>query len=196
MMIKNNFISPIDQWFGINKELKIYKIVTVFLAVVCSTMAITVSLILNPAPIIIDTAQGGRKYLIGKIVNAPPSQEDVKIFLAEFIRLRYEIKNGQQQNIIKNILPLSTEGYVAALKNEMVKDQSTSQITGLEQYTANIEVIVKEKEALAKFDKIVRFNGVPLIVPTEASFQIIKDSPSVWNPYGILVNGVIEHETK
>jgi phosphohistidine swiveling domain-containing protein len=78
----------------------------------------------------------------------------------------------------------------------MVKDQSTSQITELDQYTAKIEVIVNEKEALAKFDKIVRFNGVPLIVPTEASFQIVKDSPSVWNPYGVLVNGVIEHETK
>jgi hypothetical protein len=194
-MIKNNF-SPIDQWFGINRELKLYQIATIFLAVLCSLMAITISIILNPAPIIIDTANGSRNHFIGKRIGANPTQDDVKIFLTEFIKHRYEIKNGQQQNILKNILPLSTEGYLTALKNEMVKDQSTSQITELDQYTAKIEVIVNEKEALAKFDKIVRFNGVPLIVPTEASFQIVKDSPSVWNPYGVLVNGVIEHETK
>lgn len=195
-MIKNKFMSPIDQWFGINKELKIYQIATVFLAIVCSTMAITISIILNPAPIIIDTAHGNRNYFIGKRISNNPTQDDVKIFLTEFIKQRYEIKNGQQQIIVKNILPLSTEGYLSALKNEMMKDQTTYQIEGLDQYTANIVVIVNEKEALAKFDKIVRFNGVPLIVPTEASFQIVKDSPSVWNPYGILVNGVIEHETK
>lgn len=195
-MIKSKFFSPIDQWFGINRELKLYRMATVFLIMICSVMAVTIAIILNPTPIVIDTALGNRNYLIGKRISSGPTQEDVKVFLAEFIKHRYEIKNGQQKNIIKNILPLSTEGYLAALKSEMEKDQTASPITDLEQYVANIQLTVNAKEALAKFDKIVRFNGLPLLIPTEASFQIVKDTPTEWNPYGILVNGVVEHESK
>lgn len=195
-MIKSKFPSPIDQWFGINRELKLYRSATLFLAVICLSMAITITIILNPTPIVIDTTSGNRNYFVGKRVNSGPTQEDVKIFLTEFIKHRFEVKNGQQKNILKNITPLSTEGYLTALKSEMDKEQTASPVTGLEQYVANIQLTVNAKEALAKFDKVVRFNGLPLLIPTEASFQIVKVSPTVWNPYGILVNGVIEHETK
>jgi type IV secretory pathway component VirB8 len=195
-MIKNKLITPLNQWLGINRELKLYQIATVFLSIVTLKLGILIFVILNPDPIVIHNSGNTKSYFLGKHQSFSPNQEDVKEFLIEFIKLRFEIKKDDLAGTIRNIQPLSTEGYIQALESEIKRDKSDSPLTKIEQYVANIETIVNEKEALAKFDKIVRFNGIPLIVPTEASFQLIKEKPTNWNPYGILVNGVIEHEIK
>lgn len=195
-MIKNKLFTPINQWLGINKELKLYQIATIFLGVVTLLMITLVFVVLNPDPIVIQGSGLDKSYTVGKHISTGPTQEDVKVFLKEFIGLRYQIRKDDLGGTLRNISPLSTDGYIQALANEIKREKSESQLSKIDQYVANIEIIVNDKEALAKFDKIVRFNGIPLIVPTEASFQLIKERPSKWNPYGILVNGVIEHENK
>lgn len=195
-MIKNKLISPINQWLGINKELKLFQIATIFLGALVLLLTMLIFAVMNPDPIVIQGYGHEKSYFIGKHIGAGPSQDDVKVFLEKFIGLRYQIKKDDLGGTIRNIRPLATDGYLKALDNEIKKEKSESQLAKINQYVANIEIIVNEKEALAKFDKIVRFNGIPLIVPTEASFQLIKEKASVWNPYGILVNGVIEHENK
>jgi hypothetical protein len=197
-MIKNKILSPIDQWLGVNREIKLYKLGILFLVLIVLVQIIAGLFSQNKAPIVV-TAQGSnREYQTGKRDLKAPSQDDVRAFLKSFIELRYRLHSDHLPTTLKNIAPLSTEGYLTALKSEIDKDLANNkgQIKSFEQYVAKIEVIVNEKEALARFDKIVRLNGLPLIVPTEASFQIIKDTSSKWNPYGILVNGVIEHESK
>lgn len=197
-MTKNKILSPIDQWLGVNREIKLYKLGIVFLIVVVLMQILASLLSQNKAPIIVNVQGNNREYLIGKRDLKAPTQEDVRAFLKTFIELRYQLSNNNLPVTLKNIAPFSTEGYLTALKSEMDKDLESNkgQIKNFEQYVSKIEVIVNEKEALAKFDKIVRLNGIPLIVPTEASFQIVKDTSSKWNPYGILVNGIVEHESK
>ena len=196
IMIKNKIFTPVNQWLGINKELKLYQIATIFLGFLTLLMVILIFVILNPDPIVIQDTGQSKSYVVGRHLSAGPNQEDVKVFLKEFINLRYQIRKDDLGGTFRNIAPLSTDGYLHALEGEIKRDKSESQLSKIDQYVANIEIIVNDKEALAKFDKIVRFNGIPLIVPTEASFQLIKDKASKWNPYGILVNGVIEHEYK
>lgn len=197
-MIKNKILSPIDQWLGVNREIKLYKLGILFLILIVLVQIIAGLFSLNKAPIVVTAHGNNREYQIGQRDLKAPSQDDVRAFLKSFIVLRYGLHSGHLPTTLKNIAPLSTAGYLTALKSEMDKDLANNkgQIKSFEQYAAKIEVIVNEKEALARFDKIVRLNGLPLIVPTEASFQIIKDTSSKWNPYGILVNGVIEHESK
>jgi hypothetical protein len=194
-MIKNKLFSPINQWLAVNKELKLYQLATAFLALVVLFLILLVFLVLNPDPIVISD-QSPKEYRIGKYIATGPTQEDVQIFLTEFIRLRYQMTNGEIDKTVGNIRPLSTEGYIQALLKEVKEGVSGGGVANVDQYAANIETIVNEKEALAKFDKIIRINGIPLLVPTEMSFQLIRTKPTKWNPYGILVNGVIEHENK
>lgn len=194
-MIKNKIFSPINQWLAVNKELKLYQIATIFLSAVALFLVLLLFLVLNPDPIVI-LDQSPKEYRIGKYMATGPTQEDVQVFLNEFIRLRYQMTNGEFEKTIGNIRPLSTEGYIEALIKESKNGATGSDVANVDQYAANIETIVSEKEALAKFDKIIRINGIPLLVPTEMSFQLIKTKPTKWNPYGILVNGVIEHENK
>lgn len=59
-----------------------------------------------------------------------------------------------------------------------------------------INVSVTDKEVVAQFDRVIRLKGLPLISVTQISLQILKDSPNKWNPLGLYVNGLIEHEVK
>jgi len=196
-MIKNSFFNPIDQWLGMNREVKTLKIAVLFLATLTLILAIFTIFALNLAPIVIKETDNERIHYVGERDVSAPNVDDVKEFLRKFIVYRFEFHSNKLESTLKNITPFSTQGYLAALTGDFKKDFSDKEKIGsIEQYVANIKVIVSEKEVLATFDKIVRINGVPLVVPTEASFQVVKDSPSRFNPFGILINGVVEHERK
>lgn len=197
-MIKSKILSPIDQWLGINREIKLYKVAILFLGLLVLTQLLISLTSQNKAPIVIHTQGEQREYHIGKRELNGLTQDDVRAFLREFIKTRYNLNGDDLSLTLKNIVPFSTDGYLAALSREMERDFSSSQgqIKSFEQYVSRIEVIVSDDQALARFDKIIRLNGLPLVVPTEASFQIVKAKATRWNPYAILVNGVTEHESK
>lgn len=196
-MIKNKIMRPIDQWLGVNRELKMYKIACIALTCLIFFQLTILLSTMNPDPIVITVNGTERTHYIGKKENGGSTKDDVKKFLQQFIKLRYSLNGSHLDLTLKNILPLSTEGYLKIMQKEFEKEfNPQKKIEGFSQTVANIEIILSETEALAKFDKIIRFNGIPLLVPTEASFLIVKERPNTWNPYGILVNGVVEHENK
>ena len=195
MMTKNK--KPLDQWMGINQELKLYKISLMFLAFIVALLSVGILLTMNPAPIVIEASDSERHYHIGSRDSKAPRKSDVKSFLKNFIRLRYSVFGSDFKTSVKNIEPYSTDGYMKAVKKELQEvTKNKDQIKDFAQYVSNLQIEVTDKEAQATFDKIVRINGVPIVVPTEASFEIVKSKHTAWNPYGILVNGVIEHENK
>ena len=73
-------------------------------------------------------------------------------------------------------------------KNKDFKGQEVSQDI------AHIKVKISEKEIIVTFDKIFHIASIPLVVPTQVSVQIINGATTKWNPMGLYVNGILEHE--
>jgi len=187
----------VDQWFEVNNELRIYKIAALTLIFILAMMSVLLCFSYKQDPIVILSDKNSRHYYLGKKGGDVPNKEDVEAFLKEFIVFRFTLDPKRVPQVLKELTPLSTPAYLDALSKQLEKEMNGVKDFGdFNQTVANVEVSVSDKQVLAKFDKIVRLKGLAMVIPTEASFQIVKDSFTKWNLMGILVNGVLEHENK
>ncbi len=188
-------LGPLSQWVLLNRNLKIYQWSILGLIVVCFTM--TVALIVQQFQdqiVVTEKIGGQRSYTTGSRTSVNPSNEDVEFYVRDFLNLRYNFSSKQLDTMAKNLAPVATESYVKACLEMLQRDLQVSQTDEVTQGVSGIRVKVTGKEVKANFDKIVRFKGVPIVVPSEVSLQIITGSANRWNPMGLYVNGVVENE--
>ncbi len=127
----------------------------------------------------------------------PISEEAVEEFVKKFLHIRYEWDKLNPQAKRQSLSPIVTSALqqklfklLTHLKNKEFQGKETSQAI------VNVEVSVTKEKVVASFDKLLRLEGVPIPVPTTLSLHIIQGTPNIWNPIGLLVNGVIEHQEK
>lgn len=193
----NDKISPsvTDQWFQINKEVRFFKILSMVLALTLIIESILLSLQYFTNPIFVLSGDEDRHYYVGRRPKNFPDKEDAKALVTQFIKLRFTFIDSHFKESLRDLSPFVSSSYLHLLKTQLEKDLGRDS-DGFSQTIANIQVSVGDKEVKATFDKIIRIKGIPLLVPTEAIFEIVRDRASQLNPMGILVNGVIEHANK
>lgn len=124
--------------------------------------------------------------------------DDIRRFIERWIRLRYTWKSPDSGAMLRAIEPVSTDGFRSKVSEFLAKQKTTQggKEQQVEESVANIEVALSEKDAIASFDRIVRINGIPIVVPSQVSLQIVQGKINRWNPLGLYVNGALEHEDK
>jgi hypothetical protein len=183
----------------LNRTLLIYKFVAAGVIILAVLMALFVLYRSGADPVVVVERCGVKNFFEGKRDAVKITDTDVKEFAEEWIKLRYTWSDFDPDKIAKRVEPISTEGFKQKLielltkKGAQGKDQKAQK---LEEIAANIRITLTDKEVLAIFDRIVRINGIPIVVPSEVSLQVIQGSVSNWNPLGLYVNGVVEHEDK
>ena len=138
-----------------------------------------------------------QQYHAGRRANLPISEAAVEEFVRKFLHIRYEWDKLDPRAKQKSLSPIVTDGLqkkllklLTHLKDKEFQGKETSQAI------VNVVVSVTKEKVVASFDKLLRVEGVPIPVPTTLSLHIIKGTPNIWNPIGLLVNGVIEHQEK
>lgn len=126
-----------------------------------------------------------------------PTKESVSQLVTEFIKLKYEWSEFNPEKIVKNLEPVTTEGLRQKLLQELGKKKvENKEGSSIEQSVARIKPDVSEKAVLASFDRVLRINGVPIVVPTQISIMLVEGPKTAVNPIGLYVNGVLEHESR
>lgn len=186
---------PLDQWLAINRVLQVYR-VTSFLS--CGLIAILLCILTYMSlrgPIVVTINDGRKQFFEGKRQNLPITEKDVEDFVHSFIGIVYQWENLKPEEIMNAGAPLMTEGLYEKLKSQL-ENRTTKEFAGktLSQSVTNLKVKVTDQSVVASFEKILRLNGVPLIIPSELELGIIRGSASKFNPLGLFVNGITEHE--
>lgn len=148
-------------------------------------------------PLVVVLGDDFKQYVQGKRTKNSVTEKDVERFVMEFLPQMFVWDELLPEKILRQISPFVTEGLLARFKLELTK-RSEKDLKGkkLSQSIANAKILVTEKNVIANFDKVLRIDGIPLVVPSEISFNIIRGSQTRWNPVGLYVNGLIEHEGK
>jgi len=187
----------LNAWTDINSLLRNHKLINIGLIVICVLQIFVIGLMYFDDPIVVIKENEYQSYHVGKRSTQPISEEAVKRFVTEFLKLRYQWKKLDPQAMRKSLEPVVTDGLSAKLIQLLthLKDQ---EFQGKEtsQSIVNIDVKVTEEKVVASFDKLLRIEGIPIPVPTTVSLSIIQGSPNDWNPIGLFVNGIMEHQSK
>lgn len=195
-MTENNRVQ--NQWASINIELKRYQYLLVGLFFLCAFLSagLVISLFQDPV-VVLTNRMNQRIYFSGKKSATNLEKNDVEDFVREFVRMRFTFKSSDLSLMAQNIIPFATEEYVRASQEMLSKElNQTKQQGEIIQTVGEIQVVTSNKDVKAYFDKIVRFKGIPLVSPTSIELQLLKKRPNNWNPWGLYVNGVIEHESQ
>ena len=178
--------TPIDQWRSLNVILKAYKIIGLILGIVTIGQTSIIFYLIYKPPIVVALKDGIKHFYYPEKSNGIMEAKDVQRFVSDYLHLRY----GGGENIIRDIEPLTTPPFLKKEKKAIIKKEVIAQAV------ANVNVEVTDKSTIASFDRILRVKGIPIVVPTKASFRIVKDAPTRWNPRGLYIDGVSIVEAK
>ncbi len=146
-------------------------------------------------PLVIVLEGNSKRYAQSTRRNDSITEQDVENFVREFLQQMFIWEILSPDTILRQVSPLATEGLLDRVKQELLK-QSEKNFKGktLSQAIANVKVTVTDKNVIATFDKVLRIDGVPLVIPSEIAFGITRGSQTRWNPMGLYVNGLVERE--
>lgn len=124
-------------------------------------------------------------------------KKEVEAFTKKFLAALYVWPQFQEDLLAKEIYPFAenslVEKFVNAQSSKLGKELKSKKLA---QAITFIDVQVKEDKVLCRFDRVLKIEGLPLVIPTEVTLSMIQGSSTRLNPMGIYVSGIMEHEGK
>lgn len=184
-----------EKWTDVQRNQHFHKRIILSLLGLIGILGLIILFAGNNNPLIVEKNQRLYQPLRIEKMDIKPTNESVSELIEEFIKVRYEWPIFEPQTILKKIEPYTTEAFRFKLQEEFGK-KSFQNKTGesIEQSVARIRPTVTDKSILASFDRILRINGIPVVVPTEISVLLSEGPRTFSNPLGLYINGIIEHE--
>lgn len=193
-MTQASKINARGQWLALNRIAYSYKVIC-FSLIGCLVLSLSILTYIATLPpvVIVDKGESIERYASTR-ESTEIGKDEIKKFVKTFIKANYEWKKLNKKIMMNNIHPFVTDDFLNLIKRKTKK--TSKPVPEYRQYVGNIKVSVTDKEVVSQFDRIIRLKGIPFISVTQISLQIIKDTPNKWNPLGLYVNGLIEHEVK
>lgn len=123
------------------------------------------------------------------------TEKDVEKFVREFLEQLFSWDHLAPEVIVRQVSPLVTSGLLDRIRLELSqKVERDFKGKTLSQEIVSVNVKVTPKEVIASFDKVLKINGISIVIPSQMAFNVIRGGSTRWNPMGLYVNGIIEHE--
>jgi len=185
-----------DQWAILNKQLSVFKVIAIGYSIIAIILLGLLFFEAIDTPIIAFEKEGDRIYLKGQRVQLETTDRDIDSFAKSWAKLRYTWGDFKPNEIISRIRPFTTEGLIRKLRKVFERsDKAKKEWKGkkVSKYVGQIEVTLTDKEVQVLFDKVIRINEIPIIVPTAISLVLVQGTRTEVNPHGLFINGVIHH---
>ena len=166
---------------GIIRPYKWAIIVSSIFSLLC--LALVLYLSVKPSIVVI-TDGSGIRFFAGTRGQASITEENVEIFLKNFVEARYGGDQSDTGTILRNISPMVTKGLLQKIKRNIVKSP------GVKQATTAIRVSMVDKGAWVSFHLVVEIKGIPFIVTKKLFVQLVRGSRTKWNPMGIYLDKI------
>lgn len=184
-----------SQWITLNRVLMFYRYMSavfIFLALGAWVM-MAWSLLRDPFVVVLNHKE--RIWVESEKKDVPIEREEIVEIIKRFIEKRYQWKKLNLDDVLHHIQPITTSGLLDKIKDDLslfIKNDLSKK--KFEQAVANIDVKVSDSAITASFDRVIRVDGLPLVAPLQLSLELIRGSRTRFNPIGLYINGIIEHQ--
>lgn len=187
--------SALDQWVQVNNQVRLYKLIGAVVGIIGVILLGVILFQSLKSPLVVYDDGSQKIPYVAATREFKIDEEQIRRFLIEYLYLYHRWDKLEPEQILKQIGPFTTEGLIEKIQAQLL-ERKNKDFKGQEvsQDIAHIKVKISEKEIIVTFDKIFHIAAIPLVVPTQASFQIINGATTKWNPMGLYVNGILEHE--
>lgn len=195
MQIKKTENTVPNIWEAQENMIHFYRLLAIGLGVVVSLLFVLVLVIYFRDPIVVIKGQSTQEFYSSNRARASIEKADVEAFVKRFLTALYVWPDFNTERTIKEISPFSEDGFVAkAVDVQSQKYGKELKGKKLAQAITFVDVNVLEDRVVCKFDRILKVEGIPIVIPTEVTLAMIQGSQTQVNPMGIYVSGITERE--
>lgn len=181
-------------WTAQEKVLHFYRIATLALAAVS---IIVIGFLVAERfrnPVVIVRSQTAQDFYPTERKPAQIEKSDVEAFTKQFLANLYAWKDFDGVKVARAIGPFSEE----ALVSKVIDAQSQRYLKELKgkrlaQAITFVEVKVLDDRVNCRFDRVLKIEGIPLVIPTEVSLSLVQGDQTYLNPMGIYVTSIAEN---
>ena len=182
-------------WTAQEKVLHLYKCLSLGLGVIGFIMATALLISHFQSPLVVLRKAQEVEFYPSQRKPAPLEKPEVEAFTKQFLANLYVWNDFNGEKIARSIAPFSEEG----LTSKVVGGQGQKYLKELggkhlSQSLAFVEVSVLDDRVVCRFDRVLKIEGIPLVIPTEVTLSLIQGEPTRFNPMGIYVGGIKESE--
>lgn len=182
-------------WTAQEKVLHLYKLLSVGLGSFGALMVLVLVIQAFRNPIVVVRSSGEQEFYPTERKRTPLEKSDVEAFTKRFLASVYVWNDFNGVKLGHEIAPFAEDG----LTQKVIDGQSQKYAKGLkgkhlQQAITFVSVEVFDDRVVSRFDRVLKIEGIPLIIPTEVTLSMVQGDPTRVNPMGIYVSGITENE--
>lgn len=128
--------------------------------------------------------------------RAPLEKVDVETFTKRFLSSLYVWDNFNGESLAREIAPFTdaklVQKIIDAQTQKYVKELKGKRV---EQAVTFVRVSVLDDRVTCRFDRVLKIEGIPLVIPTDVTFSMVQGDPTRLNPMGIYISGITESDS-
>jgi len=182
-------------WTAQEKVLHVYKLLSLGLGIFALLIMVIYLVQSFRNPIVVVRSGSVQEFYPTERKRAPLEKTDVEAFSKNFLaslyvwddfsgeKLAREIAPFAETGLVQKVIDAQTQKYVKELKGKRIQQAITF-----------VRVDVMDDRVVCRFDRVLKIEGIPLIIPTNVTLSMIQGDPTRMNPMGIYVSGIAESE--
>lgn len=182
-------------WAAQENLIHFYKVLSAGLGALALVLLMVASALGFRDPIVVVRSATGQEFYPS--TRGPVSLEkgDVENITRRFLSALYVWTEFSGQSLAKDIAPYAEEALVGKIiESQSAKYAKVFKGKRLAQEISFVKVTVLEDRVVCSFDRILKVEGVPLVIPTELTLSMLQGGPTPQNPMGVFVSGILENE--
>lgn len=182
-------------WTAQESLIHFYRLLAVGFGVLALSMLVVTIVLGSRNPLVIVRSGATQEFYPSSRSQAPIEKSDVEAFAKRFLSALYVWNDYSTEKIAKEISPFSEEGLVQKI-TEAQSLKYLKELKGkrLAQAITFVEVDVQDAQVICRFDRVLKIEGISLVIPTEVTLSMIEGDATSLNPMGIFISGILERD--
>ena len=189
---QENTVSNI--WAVQENLIHFYKIVALGSAAVALFILIFTITAYFRDPIVVVRTGAAQEFYATSRADVTVDKKDVENFIGEYLKALYVWESFEPDTLAAQIRPYSEDALVPKVLATQTQKFGKMRDKKISQDISFLKVSVHETKVTCSFLRILKVEGIPLVVPTQLSFALIQGSRTTANPMGVYVAGINETE--
>lgn len=182
-------------WAAQENLIHFYKVLSAGLGALALVLLMVASALGFRDPIVVVRSTMGQEFYPSTRGPVSIEKSDVENITRRFLSALYVWTEFNGQSLAKDIAPYAEDALIRKIiESQSAKYAKVFKGKKLAQEISFVKVTVLEDRVVCTFDRILKVEGVPLVIPTELTLSMLQGGPTPQNPMGVFVSGILENE--
>ena len=182
-------------WTAQENLIHFYRLLAAGLGVLSVLLLILTVVFSFRDPIVVVKSATEQEFYPSSRAPASIEKTDVEHITRKFLKALYVWPEFNGQTLAKEISPYAEDALVKKVTElQAVKFGKDFKGKKLAQEISFVQVKVLDDRVVCSFDRILKIEGIPLVIPTEVTLSMLRGDSTRENPMGVFVSGILEHE--